>query len=198
MNNTCCYSNSNVLDIDTTDSRPTSLVTVKECIFSDNILGDTAVIGSTGYQGNSLIIDRSVFKNNLVSDGRRVAIWYSGGILNILNSNFSNNEIANNLNGGAIYVDVTYFNSTILISNCHFNGNVASGFGGAIFASQVLISITNSSSINNKVISSSGFGGAIFASHVNITITNTIFIDNSAGSTSGYGGAVFVHRMEKL
>ena len=119
---------------------------------------------------------------------------YDTGNLNILNSNFNNNERAIHI---TLLSNSVYFPSTISISNCHFNGNVASDFGGAILTSQTpiqnQISITNSSFINNKVISSSGLGGAIFASIVNIIITNSIFINNSAGSTNGYGGAVFIN-----
>ena len=197
MNTTCNYIG--VLNINSITSRYTSLVTVKECIFSDNIVlgGKTylAVIFNRADGFENLTIDQSIFKNNFVSgkDSGAVSIYHNGGILNVLNSNFSNNEIANNLSGKAIYIDAA-FNSTVLISNCHFNGNVASDSGGAIFASQVLnqISITNSSFINNKVISSNGLGGAIYADYTNITITNSIFIDNSAGSTNGFGGAVYV------
>ena len=95
VNNTCC-NNGGVLDITTTVT--TSLVTVKECVFSDNNLGSIAVIYN---YGNYLTVDQSVFKNNFVI-GRSAsydgggAIYHTGRVhLNILNSNFSNNEIAN-------------------------------------------------------------------------------------------------------
>ena len=188
VNNTCC-NNGGVLDIATAVT--TSLVTVKECIFSDNNLESIAIIRN---YGNNLTVDQSIFKNNFAIgssasyDGGG-AIYHSGAAhLNILNSNFSNNEIANSLNGGAIYTSGA--RSTII--NCHFNGNVAGANGGAIYGrSSEPIIITNSSFINNTVVSSGGLGGAVYTRIV--SITNSIFSDNSAGSTNGSGGAVFVH-----
>ena len=66
VNNTCYNNNGGcgVLDIDTTDSGTALLVTVKECIFSDNILGNNGVIFNQGNQGNNLTVDQSIFKNN--------------------------------------------------------------------------------------------------------------------------------------
>ena len=170
------------------------MVTVKECIFSNYILESTAIIVNLG---NNLTVDQSISSRiilhpminwHLILVEQQYITEY--GNLNIINSNFSNNEITctNNFNGGAIYIS----GSIITISSCRFNGNVASGNGGAIFVLRepFIMNITNSSFINNTVISSSGLGGAIFGCGVNIT--NSIFIDNSAGSTNGYGGAIYI------
>ena len=63
VNNSCC-NDEGVLDIRTD---VTTLVMVKECIFSDNSLGKLAVIYSSG---DNLTVDQSIFKNNLVFPGR--------------------------------------------------------------------------------------------------------------------------------
>ena len=169
-----------------------SSVVVKQCTFSDNSLGRSAIFHSNGY---NLAVDQCVFKNNFaliggntgISDGGG-ALSHSNGNLNILNSNFSNNQIANSFSGGAVFTS----GWSALIINCRFSGNRASGNAGAVCGlSSGPIIIINSSFSNNTVLSSSSLGGAIYA--MNVSITNSTFSDNGAGSTTSHGGAVYLN-----
>ena len=79
----------------------------KQCTFSNN-KGSRAILWS---KSTNLTVDQSIFKNNFVcgnstatsSQGGR-AIYQYGEEVNIINSTFSNNEIANNYDGGAVCI----------------------------------------------------------------------------------------------
>ena len=98
VNNTCSTDDP-VLSIIVSTSVTTAEIEIKQCIFADNCLGKNATIYS---YGNNLTVDQSIFKNNFVNSSdpdRGGALYYysSLGYLNIVNSNFSNNEIASNM-----------------------------------------------------------------------------------------------------
>ena len=189
VNNTCC-NRGGVIDI-TSALWQNVFVTIKQCVFSDNNLGAGSPLRTRGV---NLTVDQSIFKNNSVLAAEFSQIDGGGaishsyiGYLNILNSNFSNNEIASNFNGGAVYISQAGKSS---ITNCYFSGNIASGDGGAVYNFGGLVTLTNSTFTNNRVMSTGGHGGAVYARAVNIT--NSFFINNTAGSTNGNGGAVYV------
>jgi hypothetical protein len=70
--------------------------------------------------------------NNLESD-QGAAIDLRGGSLNVLNSTFTNNEMLNGFNGGAIYARDT---SSLKVVNSTFQNNVADD-GSAIWGTRV-------------------------------------------------------------
>ena len=87
--------------------------------------------------------------------------------------------------GGAIFSD-----GNLTITNCRFEGNVASRFGGAIWANASFTQtiIRNSMFVNNRAV----FGGAIRMA-TGMTVENSTFTGNvarSAAGTSGQGGAI--------
>ena len=87
--------------------------------------------------------------------------------------------------GGAIFSD-----GNLTIDNCRFEGNVASRFGGAIWAnaSGTQTTIRNSMFVNNRGV----FGGAIRITTA-MTVENSTFVGNvarNAAGTAGQGGAI--------
>lgn len=159
-------------------------------IFANNI----ATRGGATYRvflDNTAVstIVNDTFINNIATDssaGGGGAIMFSGGTLNIYNSQFVNNTAANN--GGAI--DKTN-GSQLLVVNTNFYYNVAHNNGGAIYNTNSNMTIINSTFNNNKAnITSTSNGGAVYSNTATSTIIlNSNFTNNTANSQ---GGAVYV------
>ncbi|MEM6764443.1 MAG: choice-of-anchor Q domain-containing protein [Bacteroidota bacterium] len=88
--------------------------------------------------------------------------------------------------GGGIYLE----DIDIAFTNCEFNSNSASSFGGAVFHTKVLdekspgISFNNCEFFENNAAS----GGCIYNSNSNSNLDSSIFLHNSASKD---GGAIF-------
>ena len=140
-------------------------VTIDNCIFDKNTLGDYGLggqlPGGTINNEGILTISNSKIINNFVERGNGGAIYNSGN-LTIKSTNITNNRVP-------------------LFENCS-DAYVRDGSGGAIFVSYGTVKIVNSK-INNN---SAHTGGAIAVTHGNITITNSQLNNNKAG----YGGAI--------
>ena len=137
------------------------------------------------------------FKNCIFTDFETEAIIYNTGLLNILNSEFSDNSINNAivLNEGELSVDSTVFASNIVnansvifnngiadITSSNFTENINYGNGGAIYS-------TNSLNINNSVFTENeGINGGAVYSTGKLQVLNSTFEDNTA---NGYGGAIY-------
>ena len=121
VNNTCCGS-VDVLLIQI----GVSVVQIKQCIFSDN-KGTRTIIYNNAY---NITVDQTTFKNNSAygytnSSSRSLnfgggAIFHAIGYIKILNSTFRFNEIANNFDGGAIYID-SGTNGITVIADSYFS-----------------------------------------------------------------------------
>lgn len=114
---------------------------------------------------------------------------------------FANNTVTGEYNnGGAIFAKE---NSTLNLTDVIFSGNVAGGYGGAIYSSgtndtgAVDLRVTNAMFRNN--IANDGDGGAIDVTDNNsdskhpsgyTIINNTAFTNNTA---EGYGGAIYTN-----
>lgn len=140
--------------------------------------------------GRVNIVDNSFLSFNTGSTGG--ALYNDEGTVNITNSTFLRNESAarySSRSGGAIHNYILWDDDedALTISGSTFNGNQATGDGGAIDNNAGPLTITNSTFINN---SAGEDGGAIYDDHQNtITIKYSTFYGNSAGES---GGGIYV------
>ncbi|WP_208462887.1 AIDA-I family autotransporter adhesin YfaL/EhaC [Escherichia coli] len=111
---------------------------------------------------------------------------------------FANNTVIGEYNnGGAIFAKE---NSTLNLTDVIFSGNVAGGYGGAIYSSgtndtgAVDLRVTNAVFSNN--IANDGKGGAIYTINNDVYLSDVIFDNNQAYTSTSYsdgdGGAIDV------
>uniref|UniRef100_UPI00386D9648 hypothetical protein n=1 Tax=Methanobrevibacter sp. TaxID=66852 RepID=UPI00386D9648 len=122
------------------------------------------------------------FINGRLEHVNGAAINIGQGCDNIIisGSNFTNNRITGNAEGGAIYSHGT---STQVI-NCNFDGNSANS-GGAITLEGFGSTVDGCNFTQN---SASNHGGAVYVAHDSITISNCEMTDN----TANFGGAISI------
>ncbi|HGT5530042.1 TPA: AIDA-I family autotransporter adhesin YfaL/EhaC [Escherichia coli] len=111
---------------------------------------------------------------------------------------FANNTVSGEYNnGGAIFAKE---NSTLNLTDVIFSGNVAGGYGGAIYSSgtndtgAVDLRVTNAMFSNN--IANDGKGGAIYTINNDVYLSDDVFNNNQAYTSTSYsdgdGGAIDV------
>ena len=167
-----------------------SSVLIRQCIVSNNWVYNGAIYGSQ----STFIIEQSTFRNNsypyywCCSTTYGGAIYLRGGNLNILNSSFSDNSVANYRGtGGAIYFD----GNNISITNSSFiNNRAITGGGGAIHSARRYTNILLVNNIFNR--NTAAYCGVMEVAefyHDNVNITGNTFIYNRAvGQISGNNG----------
>lgn len=136
-------------------------------------------------------ISNSSFDSNysLTEDGGAISLAEDGGVLNINNTTFSDNQAkSNKRNGGAIEVE----NGTLKLNGVTFQRNFAANGGAIYFAGgnndQFLINGANVSRFEGNV--ASDYGGAIFSNSSTLNFTNATFLRNQATNN---GGAILLH-----
>ncbi|WP_333658702.1 carboxypeptidase regulatory-like domain-containing protein [Methanobrevibacter sp.] len=137
--------------------------------------------GAIYIRDGTTTIDNCYFDNN-VANGYSTyggAIYQGGGDLILRNSHFINNNAEY---GSAVSIN-GYSYSTLNISNCIFEYNIASEEGGAIYSGSGKTNIDNSTFRLNKAKN----GGAIYSygSTATLNIKNSKFDSNNATSTGG-------------
>jgi hypothetical protein len=149
-------------------------------------------------QNSSLLLDNVVVSGNAAVSGG--GVYCKGGLLNIRNSNISNNSV--NAGVGAGIAMVTYvennhsFGGTLHISNSTISGNTVfgAGEGAGIFANEATITIDNTTISGNSEPFEQGndFNGAgaglYLFNGAHATITNSTITGNTI-DRSGAGGA---------
>lgn len=111
---------------------------------------------------------------------------------------FANNTVSGEYNnGGGIFAKE---NSTLNLTDVIFSGNVAGGYGGAIYSSGtndtggVDLRVTNAMFSNN--IANDGKGGAIYTINNDVYLSDDVFNNNQAYTSTSYsdgdGGAIDV------
>ena len=109
---------------------------------------------------------------------------------------FANNTVTGEYNnGGAIFAKE---NSTLNLTDVIFSGNVAGGYGGAIYSSgtndtgAVDLRVTNAMFSNN--IANDGKGGALYTINNDVYLSDDVFNNNQAYTSTSYsdgdGGAI--------
>ncbi|TGB67136.1 AIDA-I family autotransporter YfaL [Escherichia sp. E4930] len=111
---------------------------------------------------------------------------------------FANNTVNGEYNnGGAIFAKE---NSTLNLDNVIFVGNVAGGYGGAIYSSGTndpgAVDISVANTVFSKNIANDGKGGAIYTINNDVYLSDDIFDNNQAYTSTSYsdgdGGAIDV------
>lgn len=146
----------------------------------------------TVIEGGRLSLNNISMQNGMLSADPGGAIQVQGGLLEIINSEFVNNQSSN---GGAIYMSNSDDN-TVIIQNTLFSGNSAIVRGGAITNPRGELTIINSEFIGNQTMAS---GGAISISGATTTlVSKTLFVENDAAQTGGaisvrFGGTTSIY-----
>lgn len=124
---------------------------------------------------------------NITFNNIQIMLKDNNALLNASNVSFSNStalesDIFTDSCGGAIYAFGQ--NNTLILENCNFYNNYAL-YGGAVFAANADLKITDCQFINNTA---RFYGGAIYQIYGNMTLTGSRFNENRAND----GGAIFV------
>ena len=195
-------------------------VMIENCTFESNRGDSAAVIQSTSSGvWLDIQINNSSFRDNHASDGTVLHLWF--GFITIMDCYFYNNKAIDGT-GGVLYVrdkntglsEIRLLNcsfidniatwsgvlematGTLFASNCIFNDNYASSFGGAMrigywTTSSVDTSITIQATIKNCTMNRNTAywdGGAVLVYTGNVDIIDCNFQDNFAWD----GGAVAI------
>ncbi len=182
--------------IQVTEGRPV----IQSCTFERNTCGGGGGAVSTGVQQgdvevaiiNCAFVENS--KRNTFSGGG--AILFQGPLTHTVQGcRFTRNSAPGD--GGAIFVEDLFGNTTVLVANSRFEGNVAStesssGNGGAIY-NEGNLSCVNSIFIGNTALGvghpNSSSGGAVATEALGGQFINCTFVRNEAKETGG-GGAI--------
>ncbi len=121
-----------------------SKLNIEKSFFLNNnaLINGGGIYSLNGTNDSSLYIKSTLFNNNIANYGGGI---YSTVVLNILATNFNNNNVIKDGYGGAIYLK----NKGVIKDNSRFNNNSAN-WGSAIFVHDVL-DIKSTSFFNNKV-----------------------------------------------
>jgi hypothetical protein len=129
----------------------------------------------------------TAFPEEQQPDGGAVAIW-DGGHPEFYSCTFAENQ--------AFWDGAVYCSSSVTMHDCHFQGNVAAGSGGAYGQDDYLFGGGSSTFVNCSFIGSSALGVAggavrLQGDRASMTLTNCVFADNQTMGTSN-GGAMMV------
>ena len=129
---------------------------------------------------SNIRIHNLIFRGCAGSSIRGAVQFTNGTNVSIVNSGFFGNgkNEHEGFDGGALFVETC---SSVFISECHFERNLATD-GGAVYAAASVILITNSYFTSNRA---QFFGGAIFSAYGQLNIQNCQFTDNGAGVSGG-------------
>ena len=146
------------------------------------------VDGGAIYAEDNVDVKHCLFESNR-AEGASASRCFGGAIRaeedsTISNSTFNKNYAENR--GGAVHA------STITLNPyCHFEGNTAGEYGGAIYTDKFDKSVDHVSFIGNKAEEEDG--GAIYINSANtLTFSQCNFIDNHCGDE---GGAIYLDSM---
>ncbi len=177
----------------------TAKLSIKNATGTVNINGTVYIANGTytGIKNTNILIDKNMAIVGQNQTGTIIDAQNSGRIFYTpygagVNITLSNLTLRNGNSGGsgsAILDDnglgvYSYLN----ITNCTFENNHASGWGGAIYGFNVVLNIVNSSFTGNTA---EGHGGAISfsgESAANMNVTGSTFTNNNA---DGNGGAIY-------
>ena len=162
-------------------------ISVHQSIFINNTAQSGGAINLNTKYSNCSIIGSSFIQNS--ADSCAALLSVNNNMVEITNSMFNDNLAAraSDIGGGAVCI----MNTTALISNSIFVGNMAVGFGGAMLSHNSTVVINDTTFHNN---SAGRDGGALitYTHPSSYTIAQSTFTRNHAGDD---GGAIFVgHR----
>ena len=140
--------------------------------------GNGASGGAIGGTARNLTLNDCVLAGNNASS-RGGAIYLSGASLVLDRCTLSGN---NSADGGALYFAGNLTNQTATLTNCTFDNNVASGFGGAIYLFSGQAQIESNTLSANVAAQDSGGGIASFGgTNTRCQVHNSIIAGNGGG-----------------
>ena len=152
-------------------------------IYHDWQAGGTITAFRVIYSEGTLNIENCTVRDCTVDDWTHPEVngtIYSTGGINVQNSKFISNTIAN--------CGVIYTTARLTVNSSYFEGNNAGSKGGAIYAGSISL-IENSTFTNNN----GNYGGAIYTGSIDI-IENSTFTNNKGI----YGGAICISNRDSV
>ena len=147
-----------------------NLNTVSECTNDKQI----TILGNNHTISNNIVNNGILTIKDLTFSNCEDTAIKTTNELHLNNCIFKNNGSCSIQYGGAIYINNK--NKSTTITNCTFNGNKASLYGGAIYSVKGNdVTIKNNEFTNNGCEST---GGSSIAIHGNMYISQNIFYDN--------------------
>ena len=132
----------------------------------------------------NLTIRDSVFTGNTATEvaftgGDGGALYFAGGVLQIFNTTFSQNDAANA--GGAIYVD----NGTMLVQDSVFTGNTSGADGGALYAGELYGGVFTGTTFSGNTAGDGGGAITFYGINASILIDDCDITGNTATNSGG-------------
>ena len=165
---------------------------VHQSTFIDNTASQNGgALYLNGWNSNYIIRQCNFIHNYASLCGAISIVKYydNNNVVEITDSFFNTNRAVSisDIGGGAVCI----MNTTALISNCTFIGNIAIGFGGAMVSHDSTVLI-NDTTFHNNLAGRDGGALITYTHPSSYTITHSTFTHNQAGDD---GGAIFVgHR----
>lgn len=156
------------------------------------LTADIDAISSATYANRTVLVEgngHTINGNNL----SKTELRFAGSSNNLIFRNLNIKSMAGSLKygGGAIGV----YKGDLLVENCSFTGNSASGDGGAVLHDNTSgsLKIINSTFYNNQT---TGNGGAVSSASAGEMINCTVI--NNSSAKAGGGGGVYSNTADQL
>lgn len=166
--------------------------TATNCEFRDNITARGALYP---LRVSDLFIDNCTFTNNQNNGGFGGAMFIWNSVGTVQNCTFTGNSSGN---AGCFYYDGRELPAgvnSLVVDNCTFNDNVATGAAGAIFGATASYTVSNSSFTGNSAAGSGGavldLGDGIVVNQINNTYKNNSGNFGGANNTQSFGTFIF-------
>ncbi len=158
-----------------------------------NITVENNVGGQAGalwiYNNSNVVISDSTFTNNLSRNGGAIRIQ-DVTTVTLEDCTFTGNGAVEGktISGGALYAQT---GATLNMVDCQLSGNIVGNYGGAIYAKECEVNLTNTDFTQNE----SHFGSAIALDNVKFTATDCEIFENSLNNTESANvpGAVYIY-----
>ncbi len=150
-------------------------------LLGDTFSANTAAGNGGAVDGQTLTVTNSIFSDNTASS-------YAGGLIGwkgllMMNSVFSGNTAA--MYGGGLASNNCCNPSPVAITNSLFYSNTASSGAGGIYLMSGVMTVTNSTLVNNYA-GDTGYGGAINTfPGTTLTLVNSTLANNRSGKGAG-------------
>lgn len=166
---------------------------IKEDATISNITVENNVGGQAGalwiYNGANVVISDSLFSNNQSRNGGTIRIQ-DVTTVTLDNCTFTGNGAVEGktISGGALYVQT---GATLNMVDCQLAGNIVGNYGGAIYAKECEVNLTNTDFKENQ----SNFGSALALDNVKFSATDCEISGNSLNNTTSatVPGAVYIY-----
>ncbi len=159
---------------------PNEVIVLNGVAFSGNIAGNAA--GGVALYGGDAVFTNVVFDNNIAENSDGGGVYVSTTNATFTDISFTDNEAQGGGQGGAVYIE----ESTVDFTNATFIGNkIEINYGGAVYTDNSTVSFANTTFTGNEAAQ---LGGGLLAFNSEITLLEVLFEENIAEM----GGAIMI------